>query len=227
MEIAIASHVRWVDRGDSVVLLSLANGDFFGLRDEAAAVWRRLSEAGADSHTAVSSGDAALRSFLNRGWLVPSTEVSTETRALAQSTWRTWKGLPIGRALCTQAFVRLHLRTSGFGGAYKRVMRAARRFRPADLERSADATTALRSFLRAEALTPTHEGHEDCLPRSLSLFLFMRMSGIAVRHHIGVSRMGFASHAWVTLEGRSLLESDERTAAFVTIALSDDVANDY
>jgi hypothetical protein len=52
-------------------------------------------------------------------------------------------------------------------------------------------------FLNAERFIISRWGMEDCLPRSLALFVFLRAMGFRVRHCIGIQCFPFAAHAWV------------------------------
>lgn len=67
-------------------------------------------------------------------------------------------------------------------------------------------STALRSFSRVAAVLTSSQGDEDCLPKSLALFGFLRSQGFAPELIIGVKRFPFGAHAWVELKGVPLLE---------------------
>lgn len=46
MKVLLADHVIWRDLGDEVVILSLANNNYFGLVGAGGQMWRRLAEDG-------------------------------------------------------------------------------------------------------------------------------------------------------------------------------------
>jgi hypothetical protein len=56
-------------------------------------------------------------------------------------------------------------------------------------------------------------GMMSCLPRSLALYRLARLRGIDARLHCGVRRHGegIVGHAWVTVDGAALLETDDQT----------------
>ena len=62
---------------------------------------------------------------------------------------------------------------------------------------------ALDAFYRAESVVPMPNAPDDCLPRSLALFVYLRAIGFACEHLIGVRRYpSLTMHAWVEVDGR-------------------------
>jgi coenzyme PQQ synthesis protein D (PqqD) len=51
MKVLLADHVIWRDLGDEVVILSLANNNYFGLVGAGGQMWRRLAEDGSTERT--------------------------------------------------------------------------------------------------------------------------------------------------------------------------------
>ena len=51
MKVLLADHVIWRDLGDEVVILSLANNNYFGLVGAGSQMWRRLAEDGSTERT--------------------------------------------------------------------------------------------------------------------------------------------------------------------------------
>jgi hypothetical protein len=51
MKLLLADHVIWRDLGDEVVILSLANNNYFGLVGAGGQMWRRLAELGSTERT--------------------------------------------------------------------------------------------------------------------------------------------------------------------------------
>lgn len=77
---------------------------------------------------------------------------------------------------------------------------------------------ALNTFSRAENFFVSKEAPQDCLPRSLALFLFLRSSGLAVEHCIGIRRFPFHAHAWVEHNGVVVHDNPLCGAVYKTIA---------
>ncbi|MBB6228097.1 hypothetical protein FHS79_002282 [Polymorphobacter multimanifer] len=96
----------------------------------------------------------------------------------------------------------LSLRVRGFGPTYRAL--AERRW-PAAVERGGVVAVVGRPFLAAENVILFRRGANDCLVRSLSLYRYLRASGVAATHVIGVRRIPFAAHAWVEVDGQGVL----------------------
>src|SRR5215831_1074798 len=77
---------------------------------------------------------------------------------------------------------------------------------------------ALSAFSMAENFFLMKRAPNDCLPRSLALFRFLRSMGFAVEHCIGVRRVPFHAHAWVEFRSRVLLDHPSRASSFTPIA---------
>ena len=120
------------------------------------------------------------------------------------------RGPQAARALHALASTWRALRRDGFGPTYERYANVP--VAPAAAAREA----CLEAFVRAENLWLSRLSPNDCLPRSLALFRYLRGEGVAAEHVIGVRRVPFAAHAWVEAEGDALL--DERIAGFTTLA---------
>jgi hypothetical protein len=104
----------------------------------------------------------------------------------------------------------------GFAAAYDWAIERAPAVPDAvDARRLAKAEGAFRS---AEALLPNAGAPDDCLPRSLALFAFLRRMRLPAEHHIGVERMPFGAHAWVECGNRVILDGDRRSELVVLAA---------
>jgi hypothetical protein len=126
-------------------------------------------------------------------------------RRLAMRAW--WCMLRISGAL----------RVRGFSAAYLRVRDEAAR--DVDARRAPALSKAVSSFLSAENVFWRRRGQQDCLPRSLALFLFLRRAGIRVEHKIGARRVPtVAIHAWVEYDGRGILEGSRDLTAYTQLA---------
>jgi hypothetical protein len=78
---------------------------------------------------------------------------------------------------------------------------------------------AQRAFLRAENLFWYRRAPEDCLPRSLALFRFLRITGVPVMHVIGGRRFpAFLMHAWVEHGGSAVLDDAVRVREYTHLA---------
>jgi len=71
---------------------------------------------------------------------------------------------------------------------------------------SISLNAALEFFIKAEQLLTTSKINRDCLPRSLSLYIFLKSYGFDVKHNIGVAIHPFYSHAWVELDNHRILD---------------------
>jgi len=69
---------------------------------------------------------------------------------------------------------------------------------------------ALKAFRFAENFYISPSAPDDCLPRSLALFRFLRRMGIPAEHCLGFERFASGAHAWVECEGNLLLDEDRR-----------------
>jgi hypothetical protein len=99
------------------------------------------------------------------------------------------------------------LRIRGFGPVYRNLLSE----RPLEYPASADLLDeAVNSFVRAENLFWFRDAPEDCLPRSLALFGFLRAVGLPATHNIGGARFpGLLMHAWVESSEHALLDDPE------------------
>jgi hypothetical protein len=77
---------------------------------------------------------------------------------------------------------------------------------------------AERAFLRAEDFFLLRNAPQDCLPRSLALYLFLQTAGICADHCIGVRRFPFEAHAWVECPNRVLLNSPDDVVRYSELA---------
>ena len=100
------------------------------------------------------------------------------------------------------------LKLRGFHAAYSRAKSYATMIdeRAVPAQKPVFFETAMAAFHRAERLVFSGRGLDDCLPRSLALFVYLRRCNLTARHFIGVRRYPFAAHAWVEHDGQMLLE---------------------
>jgi hypothetical protein len=123
-----------------------------------------------------------------------------------------WPAFAAWRSLAGTALL---LRRRGFATAY----RVSTALAPTSRDDSGDAALdrAAAAFARAENFFVPRRAPDDCLPRSLALFRFLRMMGLPAEHVIGCRRAPFFAHAWVECRGRVVLD-DDRRAELTTIA---------
>ncbi len=109
------------------------------------------------------------------------------------------------------------LRRHGFGAIYQWIGQAA----DARAGRAAagDVELARAAFVRAENFYVRRRAPNDCLPRSLSLYAYMRGLGLPVVHRIGARRFpAFRCHAWVEFDGAPILEQRAEVSDYTLIA---------
>jgi hypothetical protein len=80
------------------------------------------------------------------------------------------------------------------------------------LARSVDA------FGIAENFFLIKNAPQDCVPRSLALFRFLRSAGVPAEHCIGVRRFPFAAHAWVEHRGHVVHDDPPWRSGFQLLA---------
>jgi len=68
----------------------------------------------------------------------------------------------------------------------------------------------LKAFRFAENFYISPRTPDDCLPRSLALFRFLRRMGLPAEHCLGFERFASGAHAWVECDGNVLLDEDRR-----------------
>lgn len=77
---------------------------------------------------------------------------------------------------------------------------------PVNDVRRGPAASALNIFLQAELFFKSANPDRDCLVRSFSLYLYLRLLGFPATHRIGIVPYPFDAHAWVELDGQAVLE---------------------
>ncbi len=209
-----AAHLHWVCVDDAVIILDARRGEYFGLDVEASRQWLRLAGSGDPAGDGMDDLVAAVH---RRGWLTaPRQDRTRPARRRGRAAARAWRPFSVpGAYVClAQAFILVRLR--GFARAYDWAGSLARR----PVVSGSDATAlalAMKAFLRAEHFMLSRLGPDDCLPRSLALFAFLRRCGIPACHRIGVRRYPFAAHAWVEHRADLVLDWPERVSEFTPI----------
>lgn len=211
----LAHHVRWVDIEGRIFILDLRRGEYVGLDKEHADAWRALAvQPNCDRDSGGTSRDKVLVAARARGWLAVSPE-----KHLPRSSRRKLSHLvhlfPVLSALVCLIRSYASMRVFGFEKTYTWA-RAATSYSTRAMLDYSRLESAKAVFLRAERFIVSRRGMEDCLPRSLALFVFLRALGFEVRHCIGIRCFPFAAHAWV----ESIVRHQPVTpGAFVPIAI--------
>ena len=210
--------------------MCLETGQYYGLGATATVIWRALDgrlgpdetcaqiAAGSSVPLATVERDYAefVEGLARRGWLVddsapeaPGTDDAARRGRPAR--WHT------ATAWATLFAVALRLRIRGFPSAYGYATRRSR-LEPAPVRGRPALPDALRAFTSAEnSFFLSRRGPDDCLPRSLSLFVFLRRAGFPAAHRIGVADAPFAAHAWVECDGEAVFEAPDRVRRFTVL----------
>jgi hypothetical protein len=237
----VADHARWATLNRRTVILCLRTGGYFGLNETGTRIWqgildgRGLADIVGDLNlgagkgaTRVSADYAAFTSaLLERDLLVASTS-PRQPAAAPRGPARRGDGTrgasaPIRAAallpaaahawLCQQR-IEWTLRRRGFTAVYA----FAARSRSHAAAKGTSLARCLAGFAAAEKFTTRLLRRDDCLPRSLALYLFLRARGFPVRHTVGIADDPLRAHAWVELDGQPLLDDPEHVRRHTAIA---------
>ncbi|MEO7177391.1 MAG: lasso peptide biosynthesis B2 protein [Allosphingosinicella sp.] len=209
-------HLLQARTGDEIVLLDLSRGEYILLDPVATAMWEALrstagvQEAAARLTTEFEDPDGTLMPDILqfRERCIALGLVDRGTRSLPPPKPARTSRFPLLAALrCLHRTAR-QLRREGFAHTYGRIMACA----PAPHGRPEPGSIALAeaAFSRAENLFLARSAPDDCLPRSLALYAFLRTMGHPAEHRFGFLRYPFAAHAWVECAGRVILDEDRR-----------------
>lgn len=194
----LAPHVRWTSLHGAVFLLDLRRGEYLALEREHAAAWSALLGRSVAGPPPADTEVAAVRAAaLARGWIVSKDRVAEPSSLSPRRPFSSLiRHCPSLWALACLLQAHLSLRWRGFAKTYEWARAQAARAAPGRSGLSALASAKAR-FRSVEHLVISKRGLEDCLPRSLALFVFLRGLGFPVRHRIGIRCFPFAAHAWV------------------------------
>jgi hypothetical protein len=109
---------------------------------------------------------------------------------------------------------------SGLYAAYRAAERVAAAIpaHPVSAKTDALMDRALGQFLLAENLWRFRMAPDDCLPRSLALFSYLRRLGLPIVHRIGVTASPMEMHAWTEYRDAPVLQA-RRMAAYHSLAV--------
>lgn len=198
-----APTIRFAFVDGIVVVLDFATQNYFALNEKGSAIWRAFLD-GAEA-----SDDAEARAFLDecryRGLIIDDDKCAPAppnvSRAGKSPPAFASAGLWTPLAITCLWRAARQLRVRGFAAVHAMHLALDARLpagRPA-----ADLDDALPAFYRGESVVPMPGAPDDCLPRSLALFAYLRSLGFAAVHLIGVRRYpSLTMHAWVEVDGR-------------------------
>lgn len=198
-----APTIRFAFVDGIVVVLDFATQNYFALNERGSAIWRAFLDG------AKAADDAEARAFLDecrcRGLIIDNDEDAPAPPDVSQAGTslpplaRAGLWTPLAIACLRRAARQLRFR--GFAAVHATHLALNARLpagRPA-----ADLDGALPAFYRGESVVPMPGAPDDCLPRSLALFAYLRSLGFAAVHLIGVRRYpSLTMHAWVEVDGR-------------------------
>jgi len=218
----LATHVRWVNLDGLIYVLDLKAETYFALEPTYSKAWIALATGGREE------GRHLDKDFYNtlreNGWLASVARPSRPARWRAIG-WvpRTLRCSSLAAWVCL-AYVSVSLKWRGFHDFVQRLESLP----PASDDGSQEVRVKLAEirFLRAERFFISSRGADDCLPRSLALYLFIVLCcGLSARHHIGISRYPFKAHAWVTHHRIALLDKQSRIDELSDLAVFGDSAS--
>jgi transglutaminase superfamily protein/coenzyme PQQ synthesis protein D (PqqD) len=225
MRVCASDTIRFAEVDGLYVILDLVSGNYFILNETASEMWELLLHASSKQEDSAIKGrqrDDDLNSFIAQCLELQflSTQPKERLRrsqALRSSycnakrflIWRAWLSLTrTAASMRMKGFPQTYLNYSNLGDAR------------CSLDGSDLITLAQDAFLSAENVFWYRRAPEDCLPRSLALFRFLRCLGIPAIHRIGGRRVPiFFMHAWVEHNGVVILD-DQRNASECTVLAS-------
>jgi Transglutaminase-like superfamily len=231
-EPVISPRIRVADVDGLILVMDLQTSAFFVLDDDASRMWQQLQEAAgsvAAAKEALERGDDSARHLAGifdgfiadcqmRGFLHFGQPVRAQTVFRAPRPRQAPRGpLLTVRAWLSMLRMDIALRRYGFEAVYERLGQpGSGGARNVDSGKIAAARAA---FLRAENFYVRRRAPNDCLPRSLALYVYMRDLGFPVLHCIGARRFPtFRSHAWVEYKREPILDQRAKIADYTVIA---------
>lgn len=214
-------HVRCVEIAQRLVLLDVSAGTYDVVDEVGTQMWQQLLRNPDERDIACLAGTYGVPSAVIAADLAEFAAAQLAAGRLRTGELRIPPVAPrlprrrptVWRALRERAGVEQDLRR-GFAVAYDKCTGPVADCAPPRLA----VERLVRLFRTADGLYPAREAPLDCLPRSLALTRFLRMSGWPVTHMIGVALDPFEAHAWVELDGHPLDESPTTLLRYVTIA---------
>lgn len=217
----MAPHVKWLDRGESIVVFCLKSGNVFGLRGAARNAWTAIIADGikTNENSLLVSSFLHYNLLLNNRSMPRSRDLAARTRSFTASKTQLFAG-----ALADIWSTRWRLKRYGFGHTYASLSRAR-------LAYSIGNTNAIKLkeacdvFVTAEAFSSySSKIHHDCLSRSIALFRCLCRTGATPIHYIGFAEYTLSAHAWVEVDGYPCLDDQAYSSTFQPIAKFPDIS---
>jgi hypothetical protein len=193
--------IRFADVDDLIVILDFIGGDCHVLDPAATALWRNIVS-DHDSNDDPAMLDRFTSECVSRGFL---TTAPKSGNPCYDRSRRAVPGPLMVKAWITLASTAFSLRYLGLRRTYGALLRTSYHEQtPADpvlLKR------AVAAFEHAENAFRFSRAPEDCLPRSLALYRYLRSLRLPAVHVIGARRVPiFLFHAWVEVGGTVILD---------------------
>jgi hypothetical protein len=193
--------IRFADVDNLIVILDFIGGDCHVLDPVATALWRNIiNDDNGDNDPAILEKFAS--DCVSRGFL--TTSPKPDHPGLNQPG-RTVRGPLMAKAWITLASTAFSLRYLGLRRMYGALARTSYSDQTA-----ADPvllSRAVGAFEHAENAFRFSRAPDDCLPRSLALYKYLRSVGLPAVHVIGARRVPiFLFHAWVEVAGDVILD---------------------
>ncbi|MBV8367550.1 MAG: lasso peptide biosynthesis B2 protein [Candidatus Eremiobacteraeota bacterium] len=221
--------IRYANVDGLQVVLDLTSASYYVLDDVASAMWSVVTERsdiesalvelassfGVERERLRGNFDRFVTDCVARGFLeFPAPPVPVLRRAPAVRPAVVPSSGLLLAALAWRSLIetRASLARQGFRAVYERCASLPLTVPGAGLERAAAA------FRRAENFSISRHAPDDCLPRSLALYRFLRLAGIPATHVIGVTRIPFQAHAWVEFGGHPVLDDSPVRAGMTPLA---------
>ena len=229
-EFHIDAGTRYAEVQGRVVLLNFKSEGYYVLDPVASSMWRQLAlrrpsneilrtllgQYAVDAARLERDWDRFVNDCLQAGFLTASPPPPPLAGARCREPAPV-RGFLTLRAWCSLFRASRWLAKRGFSGAYWGFAGLPRPVAPA-ADAQALLGRAVAAFSRAENVFHLRRAPQDCLPRSLALFGFLRRLGLGVEHVIGVQMFPFLAHAWVEHRGRVVHEDPANPQRFTTIA---------
>ena len=228
----ISPRVREAEVDSLTLVMDWQTSAFFFLDEDASRMWHELRNVHgsvAAAKEALGRGDESSRrladlfdgfvaSCESHGFLVSGHP--PPARGGQQAPWprqaRSRSFLAV-RAWLWMLRMDIALGRQGFTAIYERLENGTAS--SADRSDPADVELARAAFVRAENFYLRRRAPNDCLPRSLALYAYMRGLGVPVIHRIGARRFpAFRCHAWVECDGSPLLDQPAKVSDYTLIA---------
>lgn len=206
---SINEKVKFVDFGQSSIILDIKSGNYYGLNEEMTYYWKLMIKV-FQSHEVVN--ELILSNSIDKDFiaLVLDKEfivLNKKSEIPSENTLSHY----LTRIFLLRKFFKLNLTITAF-----LILRLVKKALANDLFEGVYAMTvlskigttaditvekAMKAFIRAENFIRLENTPDDCLPRSLSVYYFLIFLGYLPVHYIGViNSPGVSMHAWTQID---------------------------